>query len=83
MGGVDRSEAQLQSYSMAHLRLRKYYQMFFHLLDIAFFEYKKDMGRMLRLHFLLSITEHLKTQGGATDLWHDLQRGKQCLKKKV
>ena len=64
MGGVDRSDAYLASYSSARKRLKKYYiKQFRHLMDIAslnaFILYKKNGGEKSRLWFMLRLIDRI------------------------
>jgi hypothetical protein len=72
VGGVDRNDGQLQSYKLARERLKKYYQkMFRFLLDVvwlnAFITYKKKVGSIFRLDFLLTLAESLSSVGGVVE----------------
>jgi len=72
LGGVDRNDGQLQSYKLAREHLKKYYQkMFLYLLDVvclnAFIIYKKKVGSISRLDFLLTLAESLSSMVGVVE----------------
>ena len=72
MGGVDRNDAQLQSYKLARERIKKlYHKMFRYLLDVvclnAFIIYRKKGGTFSRLRFLLTLGESLSSMGGLVE----------------
>lgn len=64
MGGVDRVDQHLANYSSTRKRGKKYYKkIFFHLLDLAFWNsfilYKKSGGQLSSLLYRLSVIENI------------------------
>lgn len=67
MGGVDRSDGIIASYTLARKRMKKYYKkIFLHLIDVICFNsyvlYKKNNGKLCRLNFLLECVEEIVEQ---------------------